>query len=237
MIKFIRFPDLTLANEDGLLASGGDLTPDTLVSAYAQGLFPWFNHDQPILWWSPDPRLVLYPADFKTSRSLQKKIRAQKFTFSCDREFSQVVNACALRGATEHAVAPLDTWISESMQAAYQRLHKSGYAHSIEVWQRNELVGGLYGVVLGKVFFGESMFSHVSDASKLALRALCDYLVKNKFEVIDCQVASNHLFSLGAQEIPRSDFVQKLSNLDIQQIPHDFANEFPATIAAQTPKT
>ena len=237
MIDFVRFPDLIDANQDGLLAHGGDLTPDTLVSAYAQGIFPWFNHDQPILWWSPDPRLVLYPQDFKTSKSLQKTIRAQKFTFSCDREFSQVVSACALRGLTEHADESIDTWIGVSMQQAYQHLHQAGYAHSIEVWQQKKLVGGLYGVALGKVFFGESMFSRVNDASKLALRALCDHLSKNNFKIIDCQVASDHLFSLGAQEIPRADFVQILSNIDIQQAPRDFANEFPATIAAQTVKT
>jgi len=226
MVNFVTFPTVSNANEDGLLAMGGDLSMDTLVSAYAHGIFPWFNDDQPILWWSPDPRLVLYPTHVKISRSLRKTIRQGKFTVSCNTQFERVITGCALRGSPSPFVPAADTWITESMHKAYLDLHKQGYAHSIEVWQDTQLVGGLYGVTLGTVFFGESMFSSVSDASKVALVALCHWLDLKGFELIDCQVASEHLFSLGAQEIPRRNFLSCLANVDIERPNTTFSDEF-----------
>lgn len=244
MINFVRFPALSNANEDGLLAMGGDLSVDTLVSAYSQGIFPWFNDDQPILWWSPDPRLVLYPDELKVSKSLAKLIRQQRFEISCDQAFERVVRCCALRGADKPmqtsvaddpaAVGPTDTWITQSMHDAYSQLFAQGYAHSIEVWQgpieQRCLVGGLYGVVLGKVFFGESMFSEVSNASKIALFALCQWLQKLQFEVIDCQVASEHLLSLGAREIPQDEFLTHLKSIDISDAAKYFCDNFETIV-------
>ena len=226
MVNYIRFPDLHNTNEDGLLAMGGDLSLDTLISAYKQGIFPWFNEGQPILWWSPDPRLVLYPDRAKVSRSTAKLIRQQHFQFSCDQAFEQIVKNCALRGSEKPFQAKNRTWITNSMQQAYLALFNAGYAHSIEVWQNNNLVGGLYGVVLGKVFFGESMFSAVSNTSKLALVSLCQHLENLKFNLIDCQVESTHLVSLGAEQIPRSKFLSYLSGIDIEKTSPDFGERF-----------
>lgn len=216
-IHFTRFPDVSNCNEDGLLAMGGDLDLNTLVSAYAQGIFPWFNDDQPILWWSPNPRMVLFPSDIKISRSLRKTLKNTPFQVTCNRAFGQVINACAVRGEKNPRRVTEDTWITADMQTAYQQLHESGYAHSIEVWLNNELVGGLYGVSLGKVFFGESMFSRVSDASKVAFVSLAQSLVKQGFSIIDCQVSSEHLLSLGAREIPRDEFLSHLDSIDVQK--------------------
>lgn len=226
MVDFVSFPPLSSATEDGLLAMGGELNVDTLVSAYSQGIFPWFNHDQPILWWSPDPRLVLYPSEMKISRSLRKVLRQNKFSLSCDQAFAEVIKGCALRGSSKPFVPAPETWITKNMHTAYVELYRRGYAHSIEVWLGGKLVGGLYGVVLGKVFFGESMFSEVSNASKVALAALCRWLQQREFAVIDCQVASDHLFTLGAREIPRDDFMQHLQNIDIGQTSRDFSDGF-----------
>jgi len=226
MVNFVAFPDVINANEDGLLAMGGDLSVDTLVSAYAQGIFPWFNQDQPILWWSPDPRLVLYPERVKVSRSLAKTIRSSKYRVSCNTQFERVIKGCALRGSTQAHTTPADTWITDSMSSAYLELHRLGYAHSIEVWQENTLVGGLYGVALGQVFFGESMFSSASDASKVALVALCTWLKHLNFNVIDCQVASEHLISLGAEEITRSAFLEVLDGVNIEHTQTNFAVDF-----------
>lgn len=226
MVNFVSFPAVANANRDGLLAMGGDLTLDTLVSAYAQGIFPWFNDDQPILWWSPDPRLVIYPEKVKISRSMRKLIRQQRYMVTANTAFGDVIEGCALRGANKPFVPRPDTWITESMHQAYLHLHEQGYAHSIEVWQHSELVGGLYGVALGKVFFGESMFSSAADASKLALIALCHWLVIKQFDVIDCQVASDHLFTMGAQEIPRAEFLKHLKGIDVQQSKPDFSDGF-----------
>lgn len=235
-MNYVRFPPVSNANRDGLLAVGGDLNLDTLVSAYAQGIFPWFNHDQPILWWSPDPRLVLYPDKVHISKSLAKTMRQQRFQISCNTAFENVIRGCALRGNPPHYTAKVtasDTWITQSMYDAYNQLHQAGYAHSIEVWHGKELVGGLYGVVLqksnsttGKVFFGESMFSLRSNASKVALVALCNFLSKQQFCIIDCQVASDHLLSMGAQEIPRNEFLLYLENIDINTAVPDFADGF-----------
>jgi leucyl/phenylalanyl-tRNA--protein transferase len=230
VVNFVRFPALSNTNEDGLLAMGGDLSVDTLVSAYSQGIFPWFNHDQPILWWSPDPRLVLYPDQLKVSKSLAKLVRQQRFEVTCDQAFQQVVRCCALRGTEKSSSDPADTWITQSMHDAYAELFDKGYAHSIEVWQitagQRLLVGGLYGVVLGKVFFGESMFSEVNNASKIALFSLCQRLRQLEFDLIDCQVASEHLLSLGALEIPRDVFLSHLKSINISDTSENFSADF-----------
>lgn len=226
MVNLVSFPAVSNANEDGLLAMGGDLSLDTLVSAYAQGIFPWFNDDQPILWWSPDPRLVIFPNEVKVSRSMRKLIRQRRYTLSADRAFKRVIEGCALRGDSKPFAPKPDTWITQSMHQAYLHLHKQGYAHSIEVWQDQKLVGGLYGVVLGRVFFGESMFSSATDASKLALIGLCEWLQQKQFELIDCQVASDHLLSMGAREISRQTFMGFLNDIDITQAQNDFSLGF-----------
>ena len=226
MVKHIPFPDLCHASEDGLLTMGGDLSIDMLVSAYAQGIFPWFNEEQPILWWSPDPRLVIYPGQVKISKSLAKRIKQQHFSVSCNTAFEQVIQGCALRGAQSFNIPTQDTWITKEMREAYLRLHDQSYAHSIEVWQAERLVGGLYGVALGQVFFGESMFSRANDASKIALVALSQWLLEKNFTVIDCQVASQHLFSMGAKEIPRDDFLKLLNDVDINSPLFNFSFGF-----------
>jgi len=226
MVDFIPFPAVSNANEDGLLAMGGDLSVDTLISAYSQGIFPWFNEGQPVLWWSPDPRLVLYPTDIKVSRSLAKTIRRQQFCVTCDEAFETVLNGCAQRSLQKHFTVPAQTWITSDMNKAYRRLHQQGYAHSIEVWQDGRLAGGLYGVILDKVFFGESMFSDVSNASKVALVALCQNLAAKEFRLIDCQVETGHLRSMGAVEITRTDFMHYLENIDIQKNSASFNDGF-----------
>jgi len=190
---------------NGLLAAGGDLSVPRLLAAYRRGIFPWFNPDEPILWWSPDPRMVLFPAEFKLSRSLKKRLARADTVVRVNTAFTRVMRECA---------APRDcqggTWISETMIAAYTALHEAGHAHSIETWvtgkNGDELVGGLYGVALGRVFFGESMFTRRSDASKVALAHLVRWLHAHDFGVIDCQMNTAHLASLGAREIPRAEF-------------------------------
>ncbi len=232
MLRFQPFPALSQADDQGLLAMGGDLSVNTLVSAYAQGVFPWFNEGQPILWWSPDPRLVLIPNEIRISRSLRKSIK-NKFTISCNRAFEQVITGCALRGnagqndTQGHRQSGEATWITQDMHDAYIELHKLGYAHSVEVWSKGELVGGLYGVCLGRVFFGESMFSSQTDASKAALVYLCNHLHEKGFTLIDCQVASDHLLTLGAKEISRNEFVAALVDINIHEKNADFATAFP----------
>jgi leucyl/phenylalanyl-tRNA---protein transferase len=202
-----HFPDPAYALEEpnGLLAVGGDLSPARLLNAYRQGIFPWYSDDQPILWWSPAPRAVLFPEQLHISRSLKKRLRSGAFRVTLDEAFTEVIEACSTaRGAAS------GTWITDEMKQAYTRLHRIGFAHSVEVWQADELVGGLYGVSLGKVFFGESMFSRVTDASKLALVHLVRQLMAWEFALIDCQVGSAHLRSLGACEIPRDEFLDLL---------------------------
>ena len=225
-IKYIDFPALEHANPDGLLAMGGELDKHTLVSAYAQGIFPWFNDDQPVLWWSPDPRLILKPDEFKLSKSLRKRIRNSDYSLTANEHFTDVINACASRGATSLETASEDTWITEDMRSAYIDLHASCYAHSIEVCHQAKLVGGFYGIALGSVFFGESMFSRHTDASKIALFALCQWLIKRRYNMIDCQVSSRHLISLGAKEISRSAFIHALKNIDINQADTNFKQGF-----------
>lgn len=226
MIQRIEFPALHNTNEEGLLAMGGALSVDALVSAYSQGIFPWYNEGQPILWWSPDPRLVLYPEQLKVSRSLRKVIRQQRFELRANTAFADVMLGCAWRGQPESLGEAPATWITQAMFSAYLELHNVGYAHSIEVWEGKELFGGLYGVVLGNVFFGESMFSKRSNASKVALWALCQWLMHKGFKVIDCQVSNDHLLSLGAIEVPRTEFLTSLNNIDIQQANPNFAQGF-----------
>lgn len=201
------FPPLHQALDDpnGLLAVGGCLSSERLVNAYSQGIFPWFNDGDPILWWSPNPRLVLFPEKLNVSKRLAKTLRQQKFELTINQDFDAVIENCAqLRADAE------GTWISEDMKNAYSRLHRAGFAHSFEAWRNGELVGGLYGVGLGKVFFGESMFHTVSDASKVAFVHCVDYLKSRNFHLIDCQVYSEHLVSLGAEEISRDDFANLL---------------------------
>ena len=202
------FPAVSLAltDPDGLLAVGGDLTEERLLSAYSKGIFPWYNEDQPILWWSPDPRAVLFPDKLRISKSLRKKLRQQVFTIRFDTAFDQVIHACADPRPDQNG-----TWISDEMREAYMRLYHQGHAHSVECWQDNTLVGGLYGVSIGQIFFGESMFSRVTDASKVAFVYLVKHLIEKNFSLIDCQISSAHLTSLGACDIERSEFVRHIS--------------------------
>ena len=190
-----------LREPSGLLAAGGHLNAEWLLAAYRQGIFPWFSPGEPILWWSPDPRMVLFPAELRLTRSLLKTLRKRPFDVRCDTAFAAVMDACA---------APRDaqagTWISADIRAAYGELHQLGWAHSVECWQDNQLVGGLYGVAIGRIFYGESMFHRITDASKVAFAHLVRWLELQGFAVLDCQVNTTHLGSLGGREIPRSEF-------------------------------
>lgn len=199
-----HFPDPGYALEEpnGLLAVGGDLSPARLLNAYRQGIFPWFSEGQPILWWSPDPRAVLIPDQFRPSRSLRKSLRKRPFRVSLDTAFAEVIEACS-KPRKDGA----GTWITEEMKQAYAQLHRIGFAHSVECWEGDMLVGGLYGVSMGKVFFGESMFSRLTDASKIGFAHLVEQLKEWGFGLIDCQVSSGHLASLGAKDIPRDEFL------------------------------
>lgn len=203
------FPPVHLAMRDpsGLLAIGGDLSLPRLIRAYSQGIFPWFNPDEPILWWCPDPRTVLAPSDFHASHSLRKRIRKADYAVTMDQAFVPVLEACAGGRAKSRG-----TWLGADMRRAYALLHLNGYCHSVEIWQRGQLVGGLYGVALGRAFFGESMFSRADDASKLAFHHLCAQLQAWHYEIIDCQVSSAHLATLGAREIAREEFLHLLYN-------------------------
>jgi leucyl/phenylalanyl-tRNA--protein transferase len=202
------FPRLerALIEPDGLLAMGGCLSPTRLLNAYRQGIFPWYNQDDPILWWSPNPRLVLFPDKLIVSRSLHKTCRKNVFQVTFDKAFSEVIRACA-----EPRADGLGTWISPEMQSAYNTLHRLGYAHSVEAWQDDKLVGGLYGVSIGQVFFGESMFHRATDASKVAFVTLVQQLKQWHYALIDCQVHSAHLASLGAESIARAEFAHLLA--------------------------
>ena len=207
------FPDTgeALRNPDGLLAAGGDLMPERLRDAYQRGIFPWYSHGQPILWWAPDPRSVLFPDAVKISRSLAKKLKRAEFQVSYDRAFDEVIKACA---APRRGQA--GTWITDAMIQAYNELHALGDAHSVECWHFDKLVGGLYGIAIGRVFFGESMFTRETDASKVALVGLSRYLSDWCYELIDCQVHNTHLSSLGATPIPREQFNAQLRELCVQ---------------------
>lgn len=200
----IQFPPVATAlrDPDGLLAAGGELSADWLLAAYRRGIFPWYGEDQPLLWWSPDPRMVLFPGDIRIRRSLAKRLRNAEFTVSFDRAFADVIEACA--SVRQNAEG---TWIDSAMRTAYCHLHRLGYAHSVEVWEREKLVGGLYGLSLGRIFFGESMFSLRPDASKIALVHLARHLEHHDFTLIDCQMHTPHLASLGAHDIARETFL------------------------------
>jgi leucyl/phenylalanyl-tRNA--protein transferase len=203
------FPDpgQALDSPNGLLALGGDLSPSRLLAAYRRGIFPWYEDGQPIMWWSPDPRAVLLPGDLHVSRSLRRTLRSGRFTVSTDCDFAGVIDACAQLRAVQ------GTWITADMRDAYVELHHLGHAHSIETWHDHRLVGGVYGIAIGKAFFGESMFSTESDASKVALTALVQQLAERGFGLLDCQLETPHLNSLGSRLMARRDFVSALQKL------------------------
>jgi leucyl/phenylalanyl-tRNA--protein transferase len=200
------FPNPRYACDEGILAYGGDLSPNRLLTAYRKGIFPWFNENDPILWWSPNPRLILEPTHFKASKSLIKTIKSGKFEVRFDHDFESVIKNCA----TTPRFGQNGTWLTPQMQEAYIELFDMGFAHSVETYLDGKLVGGLYGIAMGKGFFGESMFAHVSDASKAALKTLSDVLACKGYDFIDCQVRTEHLVSLGAIEISREDFLDRL---------------------------
>ncbi len=201
------FPPPYLASEEGLLAIGGDLSRKRLLLAYSMGIFPWYSDDEPILWWSPDPRLVLYPAEIKVARSLKKVIRQGLFKVTVDLAFKAVISECARVRLDNNE----RTWIGDEMVRAYCKLYDAGFAHSVEVWKDELLAGGLYGLSLGRCFFGESMFTRITNASKVALVALVDYLQPLNFAFIDCQVTTAHLTRLGAREISRARYLSELA--------------------------
>ncbi len=203
---YYAFPDPRTADEDGLIGYGGDLSSDRLLSAYKQGIFPWYKEDEPILWWSPNPRLLLYPDKFIVRKSFKRVLRSGKFTVTFDKHFSQVITSCA----NIYREGQESTWITNEMKEAYIRLHNEGFAHSVEVYKEGKLVGGLYGLALGKAFFGESMFSYVSDASKVAFKALSDVLGSRGYDFIDCQMKTDHMVRLGAQTVDREIFLNAL---------------------------
>ncbi len=208
-ISNLKFPpvETALIEPNGLLAAGGDLCPERLVEAYRSGIFPWFEAGQPVLWWSPDPRMVLVPDQLVISTSLKKLLRRHKYRITFDQNFRAVINHCA-----QSRPSAGGTWITDSMQAGYCELFDRHTAHSVEVWNGSELVGGLYGLAIGRLFFGESMFSNEDNTSKLALVNLVKHLQHWRYRLIDCQVSSEHLASLGAREIPRAQFLQELQD-------------------------
>ena len=205
-----RFPPVerALAEPNGLLAAGADLSAPRLLDAYRNGIFPWYSEGQPLLWWSPNPRMVLFPAELNLARSLKKRLARRDYEVRTDTAFEAVIRACAAPRAGQEG-----TWITDEMVAAYTRLHAAGYAHSVETWMGGELAGGLYGVAIGRAFFGESMFTTVPDASKIALAHLVRQLERLGFGMIDCQMRTAHLARFGAREIPRAAFTRKLAEL------------------------
>lgn len=205
----LRFPPVTLASGEGLLAIGGDLSVERLLMAYRSGVFPWYNDGQPILWWSPDPRAVLYPNELKISRSLRKTIRSDRYRITFDHCFADVVRACA---GPRPQYPGGGTWITQEMQQAYLALHEHGHAHSVEAWEEQKLVGGLYGVAIGGTYFGESMFSRAADASKVALAYAVHQLQRWGYSLIDCQLPTPHLQSLGAKTISRDEYLARLAS-------------------------
>lgn len=219
------FPDTSTAFDtpNGLLAWGGDLHPDRLLNAYRRGIFPWYGDDQPILWWSPAPRCVLDPREAYLSRRTRRRYNSGQFKLSVDQAFTDVVSACAEPRADEQG-----TWITREMATAYCQLHQAGHAHSLEVWQGDELAGGIYGLAIGAMFFGESMFTRRNDASKIALLALCRLLIRQGCDLMDCQVANPHLERMGAKMMPRDEFESCLEELVSRQVPTDFWKHPPA---------
>ena len=220
----LLFPPVAkaLSEPNGLLAAGGDLSPQRLLAAYRRGIFPWFSAGEPLLWWSPDPRMVLFPDELKISRSLTKTLRNADYEVRLDTAFGDVIRACARKPREGQS----GTWITREMQHAYRELHRLGYAHSVETWVDGKLAGGLYGIAIGQAFYGESMFADARDASKIALAHLCAYLKLRGFGIIDCQMETRHLASLGARPIPRCDFAARLEVLCAHG---DAAGPWPAT--------
>ena len=217
------FPPLSSAEDeiDGLLAWGGDLHPKRLLNAYSQGIFPWYSPGQPILWWWPQPRTVIYPQEFHLSRRLRRSLRKNNYSISADSDFKAVITQCA-RPANE----PDLTWIDAAMIHAFCEMHTLGYAHSVEVWEKDELVGGIYGISLGLVFFGESMFSTRRDASKIALAWLCQKMADTGFKLLDCQMPNEHLNQFGARDLPGPDFINLLENTRLDNPIPDWGKEF-----------
>ncbi len=218
----VDFPDISsaLTDPNGLLAAGGDLSPARILKAYQQGIFPWFNDDQPILWWSPDPRCVVFPDQVHISKSLKKKLNKNTYKITFDTDFESVISQCAV--SREETTG---TWITHDMREAYITLHEHGFAHSVEVWNQGNLVGGLYGLAIGCCFFGESMFSTETDTSKMAFVYLCKQLDEWGYKIIDCQVENPHLFTLGAVNIERSEF-QTILKDNVKRRPADHKWEF-----------
>lgn len=214
-----------LTHPNGLLAAGGRLSSDWLLHAYRHGVFPWYGEDQPILWWSPDPRAVLPVDAFKVSRSLRRRLNRGDYRVTADRAFAAVIAACA-----EPRDEVAGTWITPAMRDAYLRLHREGFAHSFETWQGEQLVGGLYGIAIGSVFFGESMFTRATDASKVAFATAMSFFAHDGIELVDCQVPTAHLASLGAFEVPRSDFIATIERLAARaRSPGSWTREFALT--------
>lgn len=213
-----KFPavETALKEPNGLLAAGGDLSPQRLIEAYRHGIFPWYEEGQPVLWWSPDPRMVIVPCELHISASLRRLLRNHQYNVTMDTGFSEVIDACSQSRQNSDG-----TWITPELKQAYIRLHELGIAHSVEVWEESNLVGGLYGLAFGQLFFGESMFSRQANTSKLALVYLVKQLEKWDFQLIDCQVSSNHLKSLGARDIRRSEFLNYLSKYFGQNVRHE----------------
>ena len=220
-----QFPNPRHAAEepDGLLAVGGNLAPTTLIEAYRQGIFPWFGDDDPILWWSPATRCVIRPQHYHISKSLLKCLRRHPYQITTDKAFDRVIEACAVP-RVEMGVAVSGTWITPEMMVAYSTLHTMGYAHSVEVWDHDELVGGVYGIASGAVFCGESMFSGVTNSSKIALAYLCKWLATNDFALLDCQIINPHLLSVGAEPMTRHVF------LDLLEIYRDQQRQWPSKL-------
>ncbi len=218
---YVEFPNPQLADEDGLLGSGANLAPTTLLSAYLQGIFPWFNKGEPILWWSPNPRLIIPTDKFHVSRRLRSKLKKQEYSILCNTAFVDVMTHCASHTLRRNLkISKVDgshTWISEQIIEAYRQLYELGYAHSVEIWRGDELVGGIYGLSINGLFFGESMFSKETDTSKIALFYLCEFLKINDCPWIDCQVESAHLKTLGATTMLRSSFIKQLNKFALEQ--------------------
>jgi leucyl/phenylalanyl-tRNA--protein transferase len=204
----IIFPDTSFADENGILAIGGDLSVERLLCAYKNGIFPWYNEDEPIIWWSPDPRCVLFPDKLRVTKSMKQVLQNGRFRFTMNKAFSQVINACK----TVDRKDGMGTWINQDIVNAYTNLHEAGYALSAETWREGKLVGGLYGIKIGNIFFGESMFSTESNASKFAFINVVNHLKKNGLQLIDCQQKTEHLMSLGAQMISRKEFIEMINS-------------------------
>lgn len=206
-----KFPSPKLATSEGIVAVGGDLNPLRVLEAYKNGIFPWFNDDENLIWWSPDPRMVLFPEKIKLSKSFKSFLKKKEYRVSFNENFENVIESCS----NIKRVGQKGTWITSGLKKSFNKLHEMGHAHSVEVWYQNVIIGGLYGLDLGNVFCGESMFSTKPNASKVALYFLCHELKSNNYKFIDCQVPSEHLRSLGAEEISRNSFLEKLFNQSI----------------------